>query len=157
VAQVERRVETLGLALLRLEHPIKGAAGAALAPRDPFPGSAGFAVDYTSTLDAAAAAWPLLHSGFIGKPDGNTGLSKLGIAMPAGATGGPVFDTSGHLTGIALRGADGQDRLLPVALVKRAFAEMLGVFTDAPVAPRTSADAIYESAMPITLQVIAAP
>jgi hypothetical protein len=34
---------------------------------------------------------------------------------------------------------------------------MLGVFTDAPVAPRTSADAIYESAMPITLQVIAAP
>jgi hypothetical protein len=63
-AQVERRVEHLGLVLLRLDEPIKGGSGAAMAPRDPFPGSPGFAVDYTATPDAAAPAWPLLHLGF---------------------------------------------------------------------------------------------
>ena len=155
-AQVERRVESLGLVLLRLDDPIKGASGAAVAPRDPFPGSAGFAVDYIATPDAAPA-WPLLHSGFIGKPEGSANLSKLGIELPAGAQGGPVFDAGGRFTGIALRGADGQDRLLPVSAIRREFGELLGAVADQPGAPRAPADAIYETAMPITLQVIASP
>ena len=152
-AQVDRRVEPLGLMLLRLEDPIKVASSLLLAPRDPFPGSPGFAIDYTATRDAAPA-WPLLHAGFIGKPDSSTGLNKLGIMMPAGAQGGPVFDNSGHFIGIALRSADGQDRLLPVSALRREFGESLGSVADQSAVQRASFDAIYESAMPITLQVI---
>jgi len=154
-AKIERRVESLGLVLLRLDDPIKGASGPVPAPRDPFPGSPGFALDYTATADAAPA-WPLLHAGFIGTPDGNDGLHKLGIEMRAGAQGGPVFDAGRRLAGIALRAAGGQDRLLPVSLLRREFGELFDAsFTDQSAAQRAPADAIYESAMPITLQVIA--
>jgi hypothetical protein len=155
-ARVERRVEPVGLVLLRLDHPIKGASGVALAPRDPFPGSAGFAVDYTAMPDATPA-WPLLHSGFIGKRNDSAGLSRLGIAIPAGAQGGPVFDAGGRFTGIALRGADGQDRLLPVSVLRREFGELLGFGADQSAVRRAPADAIYENAMAVTLQVIADP
>ena len=129
MARVERRVEDLGLALLRLDDPIETASGLVLAPRDPFPGSPGFAVDYVATPDAAPA-WPLLYSGFIGMPDGAGGLRRLGIEVPAGAQGGPVFDAGGRFAGIALRGADGQDRLVPVSALGREFGEMLGAVTD---------------------------
>jgi hypothetical protein len=155
-AEVERRVEALGLMLLKLGDPIENRSGAELAPHDPFPGSAGFAVDYSATSDAAPA-WPLLHSGFIGKPDGTTSRRKLGIEMPAGAMGGPVFDSSGRFIGVALRGDDGQDRLLPLSVLKGEFGELLGTATDQPRAQRAQADAIYERAMPVTLQVIVGP
>ena len=154
-AKIERRVESLGLVLLRLDDPIKGASGPVPAPRDPFPGSPGFALDYTTTTASATPAWPALHAGFIGTPDGNDGLRKLGIEMRAGAQGGPVFDAGGRLAGIALRGAGGQDRLLPVSLLKREFGELFDAVTDQSPTQRAPADAIYESAMPITLQVIA--
>jgi hypothetical protein len=155
-AQVERRVESLGLMLLRLDNPIEGALGAVLAPNDPFPGSAGFAVDYAPTADAAPS-WPLLHSGFIGKPHGSAGVRKLAIEMPAGAQGGPVFDARGRFTGIALRGADGQDQLLPVSALRREFGEALGALANQADAQRAPFDAIYESAMPVTLQLIVVP
>ena len=155
-AQVERRIESLGLVLLQLDDPIKGGPDSTLAPRDPFPGSAGFALDYSATPDAAPA-WPMLHSGFIGRRDDSERLSKLGIEMPAGAQGGPVFDAGGHFTGIALRGTDGQDRLLAVSALRREFGALLGFVANQSAVQRMPADAIYESAMAVTLQVIAAP
>ncbi|HEU5217053.1 MAG TPA: serine protease, partial [Gemmatimonadales bacterium] len=155
-ARIERRDEALGLALLRLEEPIEGAPGLALAPRDPFAGSPGFGVDYTATPDAAPA-WPLLRPGFIGSPDGATGSLKLGIELPAGAQGGPVLDAGGRFVGITARGPDGRPRLLPLSTLRRAFGDLLGVLTGPDRASTAPVDGLYEIAMPITLQVIAEP
>jgi hypothetical protein len=124
-----------------------------LAPRDPFPGSPGFAVVYVATPDAAPA-WPLLHAGFIGAPDGGAGLLKLGIEVPAGAQGGAVFDAGGRFAGVAVPDPDRRDRLLPVSALRHEFGALLGVVADQGAARRASVDGIYESAMPITLQVI---
>jgi hypothetical protein len=38
-----------------------------------------------------------------------------------------VFDDHGRFTGVALRGAKGQDWLLPVSALRREFGELLGV------------------------------
>lgn len=155
-AQVERRVVHLGLMLLRLHEPLMGASGAIIAPRDPYPGSPGFSVDYSPTTDAAPA-WPLLHAGFVGAPDGSGILGKLGVELPAGAQGGPLFDSSGRLIGIAVRGANGQDGLLPVSVLRGEFGAMLQPNADASPTKPLPTDAIYQGAMPIALQIIAAP
>jgi hypothetical protein len=152
-AQVERRVESLGLVLLRLDDPINRPSDLVLAPRDPFPGSPGFAFNYTTTADAAPA-WPLLHAGFIGKPDANSGFSKLGIEILAGAEGGPVVDNSGRFIGIALRNIDGHDHLLAVSTLRREFGELFDSPAQQVTSQRMPFDAIYEIAMPVTLQII---
>ncbi len=150
------RTCTFGLALLRLEEPIEGASGFVLTPRDPFTGSPGFAVDYTATPDGGPA-WPLLRPGFIGSPDGAAGLVKLEIEPRPGIQGGPVFDAGGRFAGIALRSPDGQDRLLPVSVLRREFRDLLGIPAGQASTPRVPVDSIYEHAMPLTLQVIAEP
>jgi hypothetical protein len=124
-ARIERRIEPLDLVLLRIDDPTVVTAGAVFTARDPFPGSPGFAIDYVAT-----PAWPILHSGFIGKPDSSAELTKLGIEIPAGAQGGPVFDSGGRVIGIALRGTDRQDCLLTVSALRREFGELLGSMAD---------------------------
>jgi len=156
VARIERRAEDVGLALLRLDQPLDGAALLMLAPRDPFPGSPAFAVEYSATSHAGAA-WPLLRAGFIGVYDAGPGAVALDIELPAGVRGGPVFDAGGRLVGIAMHGRDARDRLLRVATLREEFGELLGAVTDPASLSRLSVDGIYETAMPLTLQVIAEP
>jgi len=66
-----------------------------------------------------------------------------------------VIDGAGRLAGIVWSGADGHDRLVVVSELRREFGDLLGdVATHTARAP---ADAVYETAMPLALQVITAP
>jgi hypothetical protein len=137
-ARVLRRIDNLDVALLELERPIDGAALAA-APRDAFPGSPAFALEYPASEDAAPL-WPLLRTGFVGR-------KGLGIGLPPGPRGGPVLDESGRLVGVALA-----DRLVPVSLLRKE----LGAVLAETESRRITIDEIYERALAATLQVIAA-
>lgn len=153
-ATVEWRLRTDNLAVLRLRKALQFSPVMMVAPRNAFPGSIGYAIGYTPSR-SAAPAWPLLSAGFLGSPL-ETGQLHLGIEMPAGPRGGPVFDAAGRLVGIVLHAKTGTDALLPVSRLTAQLGPMLGRPTPVPPVPRVSIDQIYESAMRVTLQVIAA-
>ena len=174
-ASVDQRWSASSLARVRLERALPVAETMRLAASDAFPGSPGFAVEYTRSPDATPA-WPILRSGFLGAVQGDSGQRLLGIDMPAGARGGPVFDGAGQLIGMALPASGkgsvkgdskgngkGGDRLVPVSELKKILADMSAIQPpDAQpglpgVLPRSSADAIYESSLKTSLQVITAP
>lgn len=136
-AQVVRRNEALGLALLQLSSPPADAPRLAWAPRDAFPGSPAWAIA------AAPAPWPRLHSGFVG-------ANGLGIALEGDAAGGAVFDRAGRAIGIALHG-DGSDRLAGARALRAWLGDLLGSEADASAAPMPH-DAIYENALRATVQ-----
>src|SRR5262245_51532540 len=154
-ARIERGIDDLGLALLQLDDSIGAGAGLDFATRDAFPGAAAHAVGYVAT-PGATPAWPLLHVGFLGMPRDSTGYLKLGIDIGATTRGGPVFNTSGEFVGIALGGADGQDSLLPVSAVVREVGATLSPIANHVPGQRAAPDGIYERALQVTLQVIAA-
>ena len=164
-ASVEKRFTRVGVALVRLERTLPESKEFQVAARDAFPGSAGFAVEYVSAPDAEPA-WPVLRTGFLGSASGDSGERLLGIDMPAGPRGGPVFDGAGQLIGIALPGVAGKggDRLVPVSQLIKALDPVLvaGQATaqnsPAPAGPkpREPVDKIYESSLRATLQVITA-
>jgi len=162
-ARIEQRLPALDLALVRLERPLPVAdEGLALAASDAFPGSAGFAVEFVSSA-GAAGAWPVLRSGFLGGWQGTQGDRLLGIDMPAGPRGGPVFDAAGQLLGVALPASARQtgDRLVSVSQLRQALGAVLPAAR--PVAapgtpkPHGAADKLYEASLRTTLQVLTAP
>ena len=148
VAATER---ALGLGLLRLARPLPAAAQSR-APADAFPGSIAFAVEYAATPDATAA-WPTLKAGFVGAPVGAGGGRKLGISLTQDAPrGGPVFDLTGRLLGVAVH-ADGVDRLVAISQLQPAFTDYFVMPVDS-ANQKLTPDAIYEPALLVTLQVI---
>lgn len=162
-ARIEQRLPALDLALVRLERPLPVAdEGLALAASDAFAGSVGFAVEFVSSA-RAAGAWPVLRSGFLGGLQGTRGERLLGIDMPAGPRGGPVFDAAGQLIGLALPAGARQtgDRLVSVSQLRQALGAVLPAARPvaAPGSPRphSAADKIYEASLRTTLQVITAP
>ncbi len=174
-ATVVARLPAVGMALLQLNTALPAADGLGVAAQEAFPGSAGFAVEYTAN-PRAEAAWPLLRTGFLGGMTGNPARPEeraLGITMPPGPRGGPVFDVAGRLTGMALAPATGSARpVLPIfvsapvlrrELARAAPAASLGTVATAlpatPTAPaavmgRVPVDVIYENALKTTLQLI---
>jgi hypothetical protein len=171
-ARVLRREPALGVALLALTPALVGrslpralgdtaheVALPVAAGRDPFPGSPGYVVEFPPSGEAGPA-WPRLHSGFHGAVEGGTGQRGLGIGLPAGPRGGPVLDAAGQWAGLTLR-RGGVDWLLPVSVLRRGFAPLIGTpAADGPPAspaPRVAVDAVYEGALRMALQVIAAP
>jgi hypothetical protein len=68
-----------------------------------------------------------------------------------------VLDAAGRLAGVAVRAANGGGRLVPVSALAREFDELLGAVAADAGAPRAPVDLIYERAMPVSFQVIAAP
>ena len=165
-ARLHKRLPGTGVALLRLERALPVAGEFSVVARDAFAGSAGFAVEYVSSAHATPA-WPVLRAGFLGGAAGNANQRLLGIEMPAGARGGPVFDAAGQLTGLALPGGKGQadDRLVPASQLTKALGptlagRLLGVSDPTLLAgsrTRASVDAVYEASLKTTLQVITAP
>lgn len=135
-----------GLACLRFTSPLGPVAPLPVAARDPFAGSAGYTVTYSNGADGAPA-WPWLHAGFVGGFDGGLDGTRprrrLGIDVPAGARGGVLFDTSGHLAGLV----DGAG-WWPVSLLRP------WLDSPSPAAPRAASDEVYERAMSSTLQVM---
>ncbi|MDP2064982.1 MAG: hypothetical protein Q8K38_03315 [Burkholderiaceae bacterium] len=151
-----------GVALLRLSQPLPAAENLLVSSSMAFPGSAGYALEYVAAADAAPA-WPVLRTGFLGGMLGDSGERKLGIDMPAGPRGGPVFDAAGRLMGLALPAKTGTpgnlDRIMPVSLLSQALggAVKLGMAAPKGAAPPASADVIYETSLKATLQVITVP
>jgi hypothetical protein len=141
----------LGVAVLLLAAPLQLPEGLTLAPRDPYAGSQGFAVEYAA-LNGASAAWPWLHQGFFGGYFGAAGLRRLGVNVPAGPHGGPVFDAAGRLAGITLPGPGVEPVMLPVSLWK----EWAGAANGGPVgaAAPMPADEAYERSLRVGLQLI---
>lgn len=149
-ARVLHAFDGAGLVLLVLERPLPGAADATLAARVPFAGSPAAVVEF-AVDGGGEASWPVLRQGFFGRLPA-AGPRALGVTMPPGARGGPVFDRAGRLAGLALAAPDGSDALLAVAdwPLEAGFpvAEAL------PGAAPAAIDAVYETALRLTLQVI---
>lgn len=149
----------LGLVLLKLAEPLPLPGAMAVPPRDAFPGSPAYAIDYAPD-PAGEAAWPLMRLGFLGAPTmagsaGPAGLRRLGVALPgAGPRGGPVYDQSGHLVGLALRGTDAIDSLVPVGALRGRFGERFGTERNMPRPMPLATDELYERAMKASLQVL---
>ena len=171
-AKPDQRLTDLNVALVRLDSPLPVPEDLLVAAGETLPGSPGFAVQYISTPDAAPA-WPVLRAGFLGGTTGDAGTRLLGIDMPAGPRGGPVFDGAGHLMGLALPGASGTpvpsvagaDTLVKVSQLRKALSaaragEQLAV-QDLPTQngprPRGLVDKVYEASLRSSLQVITAP
>lgn len=162
VAHISTRLPHAGVALLQLGTALPVADDVWLATNEAFPGSAGFALEYTPA-PTAQAAWPVLRSGFVGglppKP-ASADDRLLGIDMPPGPRGGPVFDAGGRLIGLAMAGP--QAPLLVTARVLRrelarvapAVPPSLGPPPPADLQSRKPVDAIYETALKTTLQLI---
>lgn len=169
-AKPDKRFIDLKVALVRLDGPLPVAEDLQIAPGDAFPGSPAFAVEYVSTPDAAPA-WPVLRTGFLGGAKGDAGERLLGIDMPAGPRGGPVFDGAGRLIGLALprssgpAGSVGDDTLVPVSQLRKALSgamaseQWTAQDAAAPAGPRPRGlvDKIYEGSLKTSLQVITAP
>lgn len=161
-AKVVERVPTMGLALLQLRQPLPAPDALRPAPRDAFPGSVAYAVEYATTHDAAPA-WPLLRTGFLGgATPANAPWAEanraLGLALPPGPRGGPVFNAAGQWVGLAVQGPKGGvDRLVPISALKTRFARRTNALLG-PVAPDLAPlamDQIYEINLRTTLQVMA--
>jgi hypothetical protein len=162
-ARVERRLAD-GIVVLRLSPALPAGALEASA-RDPFPGSVGYLVEYTHAR-GAPPAWPLLVGGFVGgvvpatTPQATdksaAPLRLLGIDVPKGPRGGPVFDAAGRLAGVAVPGAKGgPDRLVPVSHLQPVI-RRTGVASVPGSPAQRPADEIYENALRTAVQVLAA-
>lgn len=149
----------LGLVLLKLAAPLPLPGAMAVPPRDAFPGSPAYAIDYAPDM-AGEAAWPLMRLGFLGAPTmagsaSPAGRHRLGVALPgASPRGGPVYDQGGRLVGLALRGIDQVDRLVPVAALRGRFGERFGSESTMPRPVPMATDELYERAMKASLQVL---
>lgn len=157
--RVARRFPAIGVAVVDLAAALPLPDGFAVAVRDPFPGSIGYAVEYAVT--GSHAAWPLLRGGFVGRSERDPAVRALGIELPrGGGRGGPVFSADGLLAGVAVHAPGGGDRLLlPSQLAAAGVA--LGARAaptggDAAAPGRPGTDEIYERAMRSAVQVLVA-
>jgi hypothetical protein len=157
-ATVERRDADSGLVLLRLQAPLPVPEGLAPVPREPYAGSPGHLVEYADGA-GTGAAWPLLRSGFFGRPLAAPGSRSLGIEAPHGPRGGPVFDGYGRLAGIAVAGVGGPDQMLSVGAVGERLGGLVAAAPPASQLPaqRASVDAVYEASLRLALQLIVRP
>jgi hypothetical protein len=153
-ARVEQRLQGGTLAVLRLAQPLPPQAPLVWAPTDAFPGSVAFTVEYVASVNAAPA-WPVLHTGFVGGPTADGKARQLGITLAPGARGGPVFDDGGRLVGLAIRAPGAADQLVMASELRRLAGTSLGSSAATPAKQRVSVDQIYESALQMTVQIIA--
>lgn len=130
-------------------------ADAPFAPADPFPGSVVLPVAYARQPDAAPS-WPWMKSGFLGAPSNGRGVLHLGLAIgePAG-WGGPVFDQSGRVAGVAMPGDHREPLLIGAGWLRAAAPRLVRDPAPGAAAARAGLDAVYEAALRQALQVIA--
>lgn len=138
------------LALVPLATALPVAEYQGVAPDDPLPGSRALTVEYVPSSDAHPA-WPVMRVGTLGEVLAMTG-------------GGPLFDTNGRLTGIALgEGAGRPHHWLGASQLQSALAALDGASQPQPFGPVTDIDPrgrdalaqVYERSLRTSLQVIA--
>lgn len=137
-----------GVVRLRLSQALPVPEGLAVAARPPFAGSPLAVVEFGPS-DGGDAAWPQLVQGFAGGVAAE-GSRRLGVELARGPRGGPVFDRSGRLAGIALPADGGADRLAMLD----APDEVAAAGGAGPAPPAAPIDAVYESALRLTLQIL---
>lgn len=153
-AVVVKRLPAIGLAQVRLKSSLPLPDAFSSAPRDAFPGSAGFALEYVPAPDAGPA-WPVLRSGFVGGVEEGSSHRLLGIEMPRGPHGGPVFDAAGRWIGLALPGAPGAaPRVVMASQLPPALRGEFGLAPPTRAPANLSVDSLYELGLRCTLQVI---
>jgi hypothetical protein len=156
-ARIEQHDEVLGLTLLTLSAPLPVAGGEIVSPRDAFPGSPAFALDYPADPEGRPA-WPTLRAGFLGTPalGAQSGVRRLGVELPGhGLRGGPVYDQGGRLVGLAMGAAAGAgDQLMSIGLLRSRFGERFGAQAAEFRPSAVGADELYERAMKTSLQVL---
>jgi hypothetical protein len=154
-ATVERRLDVAGveLAVLALQSSLPAPSGLSAAARVPFAGSVGYATEFAA-LDTAEAQWPLITLGFFGSNAGANQLPELGIALPRGPHGGPVFDAAARVAGVTVRSRAGDARLVPIELLPEDLRSSFGTPSLDRPSPRLPLDVIYERGLLLTLQLI---
>jgi S1-C subfamily serine protease len=154
-AKFVRTLSDADLAELELEEPMHD-AHVSVPARTPYPGSPGFTVEFAAPGDAAPA-WPVLRVGFLGRMDpDHPGIYALGIAVPPGPRGGPVFDAAGRLIGVAVKDHTDRDILVSIARVGRSLSGDWGDISKTAATERIGVEEIYERALANTVQVIVA-
>ena len=116
-------------------------------------GSPSYLVEFSAAPDAAPA-WPILHAGFFARQRDAQSARPLGIDVPHGATGGPVFDRFGRFAGIALPTPDGSGRLVPVEASSSPSSGLVLPTSAAAAGAPMTLDALYEAALRVSLQLI---
>lgn len=152
-AAVESRLEKDGMALLKLDQPLPLTEEFMTAGRDPFPGSVVYAIEYAMAR-SARPDWPVLRHGFLGSPSGNSPGWELGITMPTGSHGGPVFDASGALAGVTVSTPQGKSMFLPISRMRRTLGDRLVPAAQVMNGGRIGMEKVYENAMRATVQVM---
>ena len=152
-AVIKHRVGMDGMALLALDQALPLFDGFNIAAKDPFPGSVVYSAEYP-TMHDALPQWPLLLHGFLGTPVVKGQNWELGLTLPGGSSGGPVFDASGSLAGIAVPKPHGKPMFLPVSRFKRVLGDRLGPVAPPLGGPRIAVEIAYEKAMRAAVQVL---
>jgi hypothetical protein len=154
-AEVEAGDAPSELVLLDLVEPLDVPPTWRRAAREAFAGSAGHVIGVPPAA-TPEPAWPQLSLGFIGAQTQDGRDRRLGVEVPAGTSGAPVFDVAGRVVGITLPpAADGQPRLAGIGAIE-ALAGPLPVIVAAP-AERLPLDELYERAMRTSLQLLVLP
>lgn len=153
-ATVSHRLDEAGLLVFTLDRPLAKPDFWQAVPSPPSAGSPSYLVEFAPSEDAAPA-WPMLHAGFFGRQRDALSSRPLGIDVPPGPRGGPVFDRFGRLAGIALPVPDGSGRLVPVEGFSRTSDGLHQPVGPAAVNALLPLDALYEAALRVSLQVIA--
>ena len=156
-ARIQRRHAALGIAVLTLEQtlPVAGELQSHSGPV--FPGSPGYALEYVANT-TADAAWPMMSIGFLGAPSGTGKQLALGIALKDGSGGGPVFDASGRMLGMAVsRHPQTPPELVSVQDLQTVLGKPLAPPAPSGVAARAVLDQMYEAGLLAGLQLITVP
>jgi hypothetical protein len=154
-ASVEQRIDPgIPVLVLRLANELPEPTELVAEARPPFAGSIGYSTIYSPQAESTMPAWPLLQDGFFGRQTSQDTLPDLGIEIPAGPPGGPVFDAAGRLAGIAIGSDDGRDRLVPVSTLEPLLGQVFGKSSASGPTPRMALDLLYERSLLLTLQVI---
>lgn len=146
------RALTPDLALVTLTNALPVADDPGVAPDDPLPGRRAYTVEYVPAPHADPA-WPVLRVGSWGEAFAGTG-------------GGPVWDATGRLIGVALsRGEAGSPGWLGMSGLYSALSspklapqsEAFGTVTGTDPRGGDAIPRIYERGLKTSLQVIATP